>query len=78
MADHDVFELGDVPLQSGDVLTHLGPLPSDNVGSVQSEPSDTRAGCLFLVSELAEDGKVPVTVYRNAESVSLEVSSSAS
>lgn len=60
------------PLQPGDVLTHIGDHPIDKQGMV-SIRDDLKLSFSYYIPKLVKEGKVPITVLRNGESIQLEM-----
>lgn len=59
-------------LRVGDVLIRVGPYAIDAQGNVV-DPSGLVLGCRYYFSELAVDGKLPLTIFRDGQEISLEV-----
>ena len=62
----------DYPLQPWDVICKVGDYEIDNKGQVKVR-DDLRLSFHYFIPELTVDGLVPITVYRNAEEVELQV-----
>ena len=60
------------PLKPWDVICKVGDYPVDNKGQVKVR-DDLRLMFHYFIPELVVDGKVPVTVYRDAKEVGLQV-----
>jgi hypothetical protein len=59
------------PLKEWDVITKIGDAPIDNEGMVHLT-SNLRVGFMYRVQQLAHDGKVPLTVIRNGQTLHLQ------
>ena len=66
------MESDDYPLHTWDVITHIGPHDIDNEGYVDVQ-DDLRLRFQYHVPKLAEEGKIPLTVWRAGESVDLQL-----
>jgi S1-C subfamily serine protease len=62
----------DYPLKEWDLITRIGDREVDNVGMVRLEDG-LRVRFQYLVQKLAADGKVPLTVIRKGEPLTLAV-----
>jgi S1-C subfamily serine protease len=60
------------PLREGDVVTHIAATSLDSASRIQVD-GDLKLPFQYLVPKLAKDGKLPMTVWRNGQSMSLEV-----
>lgn len=60
------------PLREGDVITHIADNALDSASRVQVD-GDLKLPFQYLVPKSAKDGKLAVTVWRDAQSVSIEV-----
>ena len=60
------------PLQVGDIVTHVGNHPVDNVGRVKLE-NGLRVSLQYLIPRLAADGQVGLTIVRRAEPLQVAV-----
>ena len=58
----------DYPLKEWDLITKIGDHEVDNVGMVRIKDG-LRLRFQYLVQKLAEDGKVPLTIVREGETV---------
>lgn len=63
---------GEYPLKPWDVICKVGDYTVDNKGQVKVR-DDLRLMFHYFIPELVVDGKVPVTVYRDAKEVQVEV-----
>lgn len=61
----------DYPLRRWDVITHVGPHSIDNQGYV-SVREGLRLRFMYYVTKLAVDGVVPLTVFRDGESIEVK------
>ncbi|MCA9234690.1 MAG: trypsin-like peptidase domain-containing protein [Planctomycetales bacterium] len=61
----------DYPLQPWDVVTHVGPHSIDNQGYVEVR-DDLRMRFNYFIPQLAVDGKVPLTVWRDGQAIEVE------
>jgi S1-C subfamily serine protease len=59
------------PLKEWDVITHVGDSPVDNQGMVKLG-SNLRVRFMYRVQQLAVNGKVPLTVVRNGQSIKVQ------
>ena len=60
------------PLQVGDIVTKIGDHAIDNTGKVRVD-GDRLIAFSYLVQKLAQNGKVPLTILRNGETLTLDV-----
>jgi S1-C subfamily serine protease len=60
------------PLKEWDVITKIGDTAIDNEGMVHLT-SNLRVGFMYRVQHLAHDGKVPLTVIRGGQAMTLQV-----
>lgn len=60
------------PLRRWDVVTHIGDEPINQQGEVTVR-EDLRLKFAYLIPKMAVDGKIPLTVIRNKETIKLEV-----
>jgi S1-C subfamily serine protease len=60
------------PLKEWDVVTSIGDVPIDNQGRVEIS-GGLRVGFRYLVQKLARDGKVPLTIRRGAQKLTVQV-----
>lgn len=62
----------DYPLKEYDVITHVGEFELDRQGNIQID-EDLKLAFHYAVPQLAKDGKVPLSVWRDGKKVELEV-----
>lgn len=60
------------PLKEWDVITHIGPYPIDNQGMVRLGPN-LRVRFKYRVQQVAQDGKVPLTIVRGGRTMQVQV-----
>jgi S1-C subfamily serine protease len=60
------------PLQERDVITHVGPHPLDRSGNVRLG-EDLQVMFTYYVPKLANDGKAPLTIVRDGQSIEASV-----
>jgi S1-C subfamily serine protease len=60
------------PLKEWDVITHVGDQAIDNQGNI-SVGDELTLSFRYLIPKLVNDSKVPMTIYRNGESVKVDV-----
>ena len=60
------------PVQADDVITHIADQEIDNRGNVRIS-DDLRLDFRYLVPQHAEDGHIPLTLFRNGKSVQMKV-----
>lgn len=66
-----VFENTDSPLKKWDVVTHIGEHDIDNIGNCKIR-DDLRGAFTYFVHQVVDDeGNVPLTVYRDGNSIKL-------
>ena len=63
-------ELPTYPLKKWDVVTHIGDTPIDDQGMVKAT-ADLRVSARYLVQKIAQNGMVPVTVWRAGQTLKL-------
>lgn len=63
---------GSQPLKEGDVITHIADTPLDNASRVRVS-ADLQLPFQYLASKVAKEGKVPVTLKRGDQTLSVEV-----
>jgi len=59
------------PLKEWDVITHIGDSPIDNQGMVKLGPN-LRVRFMYRVQQVGANGKVPLTVMRNGQSIKVQ------
>lgn len=67
-----VIESEDYPLKSWDVITHVGPHELDIKGNVRIH-ENLNVSFRYLLTELVEDGTLPMTILREGESQQVRV-----
>jgi S1-C subfamily serine protease len=60
------------PLREDDVITHIAGTALDSASRIEVD-GDLKLPFQYLVPKVAKDGELPVTVWRNRESMSLQV-----
>jgi S1-C subfamily serine protease len=67
-----VVRAGDYPLKPNDVITRIGDNAIDNLGMVRAD-GDRLVRFQYLIQRLAQDNKVPMTVVRDGQKLSVVV-----
>ncbi|QDT12059.1 S1C family serine protease [Planctomycetes bacterium K23_9] len=62
----------DYPLQSNDVITHVGEFEVNNLGKVNLD-SNTQVTYTYAVDQAASNGKVPLKILRDGKPMEIEV-----
>jgi S1-C subfamily serine protease len=60
------------PLKEWDVISKIGDTPVDNQGMISLGPN-LRVHFLYMVQKIARNGRVPLTIVRNAKQMQVEV-----
>ena len=60
------------PLKEWDVITHIGDEAIDNQGNIRVG-EELRLSFRYLIPKLVQDGKVPITVLRDGESLKIDL-----
>lgn len=60
------------PLKEWDVITRIGDVPLDDQGMIKIR-ENLRVRFVYLVQKLAKDGKVPLTIVRHGQEMSVQV-----
>ena len=62
----------DMPLRANDVMTHIGDVPIDSSGRVRLN-AEISMPLNYIVPKVARDGKLPVTIWRDKQSLQLDI-----
>ncbi len=58
------------PLKPGDIITRIGATPIDDEGMVRV--GGLRIGFLYLIQKLEQNGKVPLTIVRGGQTLTID------
>lgn len=61
----------DNPLKKWDLITHIGDTPVDNQGMIKT--GGLRLRFAYLIQHLVKDGKVPLTIVRDGQSMKVSI-----
>ncbi len=69
---HPFSDKPDYPLKQWDLIMKVGGIPLDNRGDVKIK-EDLRVSANYLISKLAKNGRIHMTIFRNRKAIEVDV-----